>query len=526
MRDAAVAPAPRVAVLGCGYWGRNLVRNFSTLGALAAVADPVPERAREMERLYGAPARPVEAILGSRGIDAVVLAVPAERHAELAVAALAAGKHVFIEKPLALTVADGERIAAASADASRVVMVGHLLRYHPAFVRLQELCAAGELGRLQYVYSNRLNLGKIRREENVFWSFAPHDISMILSLVGETPERVEATGHCYLHKHLADVTTTRLSFPSGVNAHVFVSWLHPFKEQKLVVIGDGGMMVFDDGQPWSTKLLRYRHWIVWREGLPEPSRAEAEAVPVEEAEPLVVECQHFLDRVRDGRLPRTDVAEGVAVLRVLAAAERSLAGGVAPPASAAPADRGWTAHPSACVDDGVEVGEGTRVWHFSHLLAGTRVGRGCTIGQNVMIGPDVTVGDRCKIQNNVSVYKGVTLGDEVFLGPSCVFTNVSNPRAAVERKDEFRTTRVGRGATIGANATIVCGHELGDHCFVAAGAVVTRDVPAFALVAGNPARRVGWVGHAGERLGPDFVCPRTGRRYRQVDDATLVEVRP
>jgi UDP-2-acetamido-3-amino-2,3-dideoxy-glucuronate N-acetyltransferase len=164
-------------------------------------------------------------------------------------------------------------------------------------------------------------------------------------------------------------------------------------------------------------------------------------------------------------------------------------------------------HESAYVDQGAEIGADTRIWHFSHVLPHTR------------IGPKVSVGDGCKIQNNVSLYEGVEIEDDVFCGPSCVFTNVMNPRAAVERKHEFRTTRVRRGATIGANATIVCGVELGPWCFVAAGAVVTRDVPAFALVAGVPARRIGWMSHDGERLGPDLVCPRTGRRYAVVDGA-------
>src|SRR5690606_2849666 len=172
-------------------------------------------------------------------------------------------------------------------------------------------------------------------------------------------------------------------------------------------------------------------------------------------------------------------------------------------------------------DEGCTIGSGTKVWHFSHVLKGSRIGRDCVIGQNVMIGPDVTVGDRCKIQNNVSLYKGVTLEDGVFCGPSCVFTNVLNPRAEVERKDEFRETRVGRGATIGANATIVCGHDIGAYALVAAGAVVTKDVPPHALVAGVPARRIGWVSHAGERLGPDLVCPRTGRCYREINQDQL-----
>lgn len=180
------------------------------------------------------------------------------------------------------------------------------------------------------------------------------------------------------------------------------------------------------------------------------------------------------------------------------------------------------AHESAYVDEPCEIGAGTKIWHFSHILAGTRIGRNCVIGQNVMAGPEVTIGDNCKIQNNVALYKGVTLEDGVFCGPSCVFTNVLTPRAEVERKDEFLATRVGRGATIGANATIVCGHDLGDYCMVAAGAVVTRDVPAHALVAGVPARRIGWVSRAGERLGDDLVCPRSGERYALENGALIL----
>ena len=181
-------------------------------------------------------------------------------------------------------------------------------------------------------------------------------------------------------------------------------------------------------------------------------------------------------------------------------------------------------HESSYIDQGCTIGAGTKIWHFSHVMEGSQIGRNCVIGQNVMIGPSVKIGDRCKIQNNVSLYTGVILEDGVFCGPSCVFTNVTNPRAEIERKNEFRDTRVGRGATIGANATIICGHDLGDYSFVAAGAVVTRDVPAYALVAGVPAKRIGWISSAGERLGEDLVCPRTGQRYEELGDGKLVKV--
>ena len=178
-------------------------------------------------------------------------------------------------------------------------------------------------------------------------------------------------------------------------------------------------------------------------------------------------------------------------------------------------------HESAYVDSPCTIGPRTRIWHFSHILAGTILGADCVIGQNVMIGPDVRIGNQCKIQNNVSLYKGVELEDGVFCGPSCVFTNVNNPRAAIERKDEFRKTLVGRGASIGANATIVCGHELGAYCFIGAGSVITKDVPAFALMAGVPAVRIGWMSKAGVRLGKDLVCPQDGSRYEQIGDNEL-----
>ncbi|MCC8952067.1 N-acetyltransferase [Bradyrhizobium sp. Pear77] len=172
-------------------------------------------------------------------------------------------------------------------------------------------------------------------------------------------------------------------------------------------------------------------------------------------------------------------------------------------------------HQSSYVDDGAVLGRGTKVWHFCHILSRTIIGENCSIGQNVMIGPNVRIGSGCKIQNNVSIYDGVELADGVFCGPSCVFTNVNNPRADVSRKDEFRRTPIGRGVSIGANATVVCGHSLGEYCFIGAGSVITKDVPAFALMAGNPARRIGWMSRAGERLGKDLVCPRSGERYSE-----------
>ncbi len=508
---------PTVAVIGCGHWGKNLVRNFHGLGALAAVHDPNAPVAEKYAAEYGVSALNYDEILSNSDIDGVVIAAPAELHVDLAQKAIAAGKHIYVEKPLALTVPEAEKVVDAAEAASRIVMVGHLLQYHPAFLTLKEMVHSGKLGRLQYVYSNRLNLGKVRREENALWSFAPHDISMVLALIGSEPDTVTAVGATYLHKVIADVTTTHLSFPSGEKAHIFVSWLHPFKEQKLVVVGEEGMAVFNDGEPWDRKILLYPHKIEWVDGKPSPAKADAVPVPVQEDEPLKLECAHFLECIAEGKTPRTDGREGIRVLRVLETAQNSMDGGVLRGAAPSPFE-GAMVHETAIVDPPCEIGQGTKIWHFSHVLKNTKIGTNVIIGQNASIGPDVAIGDNCKIQNNVSLYKGVTLEQGVFCGPSCVFTNVNTPRAEVNRADEFLPTLVKKGTSIGANATIVCGHTLGEYCFIAAGAVVTKDVKPHAMMAGVPARQIGWVSHAGEKLGADLICPREGRKYRISND--------
>ena len=522
-----VPTEPGVAVVGCGPWGRNLVRTFHALGSLRAVCDQDPVTALSISKEYNVPPRDFEALLSASEIDSIVIAAPAVDHSKLARSVLEAGKHVFVEKPLALDVAEAEAICELAESRARVLMVGHLLQYHPAFQALEAMVAEGVLGRLQYVYSNRLNFGRIRREENILWSFAPHDISMMLRLARCEPDSVSAVGSPFLHRDIADVTTTHLSFPNGIKGHVFVSWLHPFKEQKLVVIGDKGMAVFDDGQNWDTKLLHYPHEVAWRDGVPSPAKANAVAVPLTEAEPLICECEHFLASITTGATPRTDGREAVRVLRVLDAAERSMRNVPLTPRSTEPAPvlgQAAFVHESAYVDQPSEIGAGTKVWHFSHVLAGSRIGRNCVLGQNVMVGPDVTIGDGCKIQNNVSIFKGVILEAGVFCGPSAVFTNVLVPRAEVDRRDEFRPTLVQRGASIGANATIVCGHTIGAYSVIGAGAVVTRDVLPHSLMAGVPARRIGWVSHDGERLGEDLVCRRSGRRYQETPQGTLEEL--
>jgi UDP-2-acetamido-3-amino-2,3-dideoxy-glucuronate N-acetyltransferase len=506
---------PTVAVVGCGYWGKNLVRNFHQLGSLAAICDSDSQRLQEMCGKYGVKAiDSFEDLLHQDDIHAVVLSVPAALHFRLAKDALLAGKDVFVEKPLALHVEEGEELARVARQQDRILMVGHLLQYHPAILELKKLIRDGELGRVQYIYSSRLNLGKLRTEENILWSFAPHDISAILYLLDEEPISVAAHGSSHLNPHIVDVTLTTCDFSSGVKAHIFVSWIHPFKEQKLVVVGDRKMAVFDDTET-ERKLVVYPHRIDWIDRRPVAHKSEGTAITLPNQEPLALECRHFLDCVAAHSKPRTDSENGLRVLRILDACEKSLQAQGAP-REVHPLKPSFFVHPSAVVDQPCEIGEGTKIWHFTHVMANTKIGKGCNLGQNVHVAPQVTIGNNVKIQNNVSLYTGVHLEDDVFCGPSMVFTNVVNPRSHVSRKDEYRKTVVKRGASLGANSTIVCGHNVGEYAFVAAGAVVTRDVPDHALVMGVPAKQVGWMCRCGVRLdfsGHEAACEACGDSY-------------
>ncbi len=312
-----------VAVIGCGHWGKNLVRNFSELGALSAVVDYDAATAEKFAKMYGVDALTLDQALASTAITEVVIAAPAEQHAQIALAAIAAGKNVYVEKPVALNMDDATQIAEAAQKAGCVLMVGHLLRYHPAFEALLAAVRKGELGDIQYAYSNRVSTGIFRVEENALWSLAPHDFSLMLALFDEAPNHVEGTGAGWVTPGIEDEYRVNMTFPSGGRAHIFASWLHPFKEQRLVVVGDKAMAVFEDTHPDKEQKLRlYRHGIDRSAGKPVPVKADAEALPYDmDAEPLAQECQHFLDCCASGASPRTNADEALAVLGAMIAAK-------------------------------------------------------------------------------------------------------------------------------------------------------------------------------------------------------------
>jgi len=512
----------KILVVGAGAWGKNIIRVCDELGVLWGICE-LDENLRNSYR--GNTKNPIMFFKdfekfqnfqishqqGFFNCDAVIVATPPSTHYEIALKALQAGKHVLVEKPMALSSNEGSILTHLAMTKNLVLMVGHLMRYHSAFIQLVEAVHEGVLGKIRYIYSNRLNDGKVRKDENVLWSFAPHDISMILALAGEEPNYVAAEGD-------RNVTLTSLKFPSGLRAHTHVNWLHPYKEQILVVLGDKGPGVFDDSQTWDSKLSL--------NGYP---------VKLVSMEPLEAEIEHFINCIENSYVPVTDGNEGVRVLKVLERAydclnlpdcltnrENTQAqtskhqwnvsshGGFI---SGHPGDDDCILQinaqtqsvflnfdpdkhvtdlpvtfiaPTAVVEEGAQVGRGTKIWHSSRVLSGSRVGKNCTIGTNVQIGPCVEIGNSVKIQNNVSVYKGVTVEDNVFIGPSVVFTNVKRPRS--DRDGTFEDTFIRCGATIGANATIVCGVTIGAYSMVGAGAVVTKDVPSHILVTGNPAK--------------------------------------
>lgn len=312
-----------IAVLGCGGWGRNIVRTLHKQGHLRAVVDPSPTgsaAAREIAPDVEVFDKP-RAVFENDDIQGVMIATPAETHFGLAKEALLAGKDVFVEKPLTIDLNEARELVRIAEIANRLLMVGHLLEYHPAVLKLHELIQAGELGKVQYVISNRLNLGKIRTEENALWSFAPHDIAVILRLVGSAPIEVVATGGAYVSPNIADVTVTQMLFDNGVRSHIFVSWLHPFKEQKLVVVGSKKMASFDDVEK---SLVLYDQRVDWQQGQPVPVKGEGVKVPFDGEMPLDRECQHFVDCIAERNQPLTDGASGVRVLQILHAAQRSL----------------------------------------------------------------------------------------------------------------------------------------------------------------------------------------------------------
>ena len=522
---------PKICVIGAGRWGRNHIKTLNNLGFLKGIVEQDNKVLAEFSNSY--PDINVftdikNAILG--GFDGFVVATPAETHFKIAEYLLKNKKNVLVEKPLALNTEDAIKLKNLAKENQVNLMVGHVLLFHPAIRKIKELIDCGKIGRLQYLYSNRLNLGTVRTEENILWSFAPHDISIFQYLINDKPIEVVSRGGAFLQPDIDDSTLTFLKYPKNIVAHIFVSWLHPFKEHRLVVIGSRGMLLFEDSTQ-EKQILFYEKGIDWVKGEPIKRDGPTEAIPYDPSMPLTEELKYFSEHLNGKPVELSNGQNGVDVLAILERATESLKRG-----SESTTERrkdgdekkDYYVHPMAVLDDNVKIGSGTKIWHFSHVQSHTEIGKNCTFGQNVNVGNNVKIGDNCKMQNNVSIYEGVELEDFVFCGPSMVFTNILEPRCEFpQRGGEFYSkTLVKHGASIGANATIVCGNTIGRFAFIAAGAVVTKDVPQYALMAGVPAKRVGWMSRHGVKLlQPDkdgiMICPKSNWRYQEVETGVL-----
>ena len=314
-----------ICVVGCGHWGKNLVRNVYELGHLYGVCESQPTLLDKVQITYDGikTFSSLNDVCTDDQIEGVMLATPAEQHFKMGVEVLNSGKHLFVEKPLSLDWQEGTEMVRLARQRGLILMVGHLLKYHPAFIKIQEIIANPAFGKVEYIYSNRLSMGKIRKEENALWSFAPHDISLILTLMGQQPLQVTATGGAYLQPNIADVTVSNFLFDHGVRAHIFVSWLHPYKEHRLVVIGTRQMIAFTDTRP-TNKLVVYDKRVELKNGAFEIVPPNATTIEFSQDEPLRRECSHFIECVLHGGEPRTPGEEGVEVLQVLQACQRSL----------------------------------------------------------------------------------------------------------------------------------------------------------------------------------------------------------
>ncbi len=311
------------AVIGAGDWGKNHVRKFHELGSLSAICEYRDDVIAEMQSNYNVSARDFSEIINDQSINALALVTPATTHKDLAVQALENGKHVFIEKPIALTTADAASIATAANDNKRILMVGHLLQYHPCFQKLKELVSDGSLGKIRHIHARRYNIGKFREQENVIWDLGPHDVSMVLSLVNDMPTEIRTSKSNYLLDDVSDCAAIQLRFPGNINAEISLSWLAPQKEHRLIVVGEKAMAVFDDTLEWDEKLRIHRHETGMQRGKPPVLNRDmqGEAIKVDFKEPLLNECNTFLNAITENKSPYTNGEEALKVIQILEAAD-------------------------------------------------------------------------------------------------------------------------------------------------------------------------------------------------------------
>ncbi|XP_074661235.1 uncharacterized protein LOC141913916 [Tubulanus polymorphus] len=554
----------RIGVIGCGYCGKNHVRVLIERGSLAGVCDGDVATVASFRRTHpGVAVYSLDEMLADDSVDAVVIATPDRSHYDLAEQALRAGKHVLVEKPMTLSYAQARRLVRRADSRRLLVTTGHQMLHHNAVQAMLRSISSGAIGDVTTV---RTYWYRSDTTDRVDWRMEPHDIDVILAVAGgRMPLRLRAVGQTT--RGLSQEVDIRMEFGDGTGLKTTSTmiWDYPVKGHKIVVNGKAGAFVFDDGQPWSKKLKFYptdsdvdavRFSLT---GTPDASDGGF-FVPCCVEEPLKSEHSAFAKAIvsyGDGSTESCAPDDlGIDVLCLLELAHESLESDgswrlIDEYLNRAQFDEGnfdnvtcyerrdvfrhrvrvqdlrmeskhdYFVHETSVLEPGCKIGSGTKIWLYSQVRSGAVIGPDCQLGQNVYIDAGVTIGRGCKLQNNVSVCRYVTLADGVFCGPSCTFTNNRHPRA--EKRDwKPESTVVERGATIGANATVVCGVRIGRYAMIGAGAVVTKDVKAYALVYGNPAVQRGWVNEKCDKLSTDLVCPRTGRRFVVDDSGGLV----
>ena len=497
----------KLGLIGGGYWGKNLIREFNNCQALHTICDINEEALKSYNEKYPnvKTTKNWNDIINNPEIDSVCVALPAELHFKFAKEALENNKNVYVEKPITLEVKEADELVKIAKEKNKILMVGHLLHYHPAVIKIKEIIKSGKIGKIKNIIANRLSHGIFRTHENVLWSFAPHDISVILSLIGKMPKTISCFGNDLITKSIQDITNSILTFDDHEYVNINVNWLSPYKEQKMTIVGEKGMLIFDDTSK-DKKLTLFEEYLTYNENnIPIPVKDKFEIVELDtSSSPLFNECLHFKQSVENNTQPITDGEEGIRVLTVLNLLQKSLSENGKKIIFQDNSPK-YFKHDTAFVDDGANIGEGTKIWHYSHICKGAKIGKNCNIGQNVFIADGAVIGDNCKVQNNVSIYAGVEAGNYVFFGPSCVLTNDINPRGMYSKNGVYIKTTLEDGVTLGANCTIVCGNTIGKHSLIGAGAVVSKSVEPHSIMVGNPAKKIGTIDEKGNRQLDDIV---------------------
>ncbi len=502
----------KIAVIGCGSWGKKLFTAFYEVGFFPVICDVDEKKLNWYENHYPnlQTYHTAEKVLIDPSIEAVAIASPFENHFEFARKALLAGKHVYFERPLMVTADQREELGLLSREQKRVLTVAGVLKHYPVFSLLQEIVAKGELGNLKYIYASRLSAGEIGEDENILWSFSPHDVAMILGLSGELPEFVAATGANYFHKKIADLTTSYMKFPSGLRAHLFVSWLHPENNNKLVVVGDKKMAVFQDKKNSCQKLYIYPHQISWEHEMHVPQKAKAEIINIYQDELICEDIERFVSSVKEQRGAVNLDDEGEQVMEILNAGQLSINQNGDKVFLGAGRQFGIMSMPLPIIDamqqgkmlaDGVTLLDEEQTGDMDHEIICDEELVICndTTGSFLPFYRLTKDGKGCKIRNNLSIIEDLLLESEFEYEDQNLKWFQSSVFLNQDRNDE-RQTVVKKGVTLGAGCTIARGTTIGEYAYIGAGAVVVNDVPPHALVVGSPAKIKGWVCRCGNRL--------------------------